>query len=100
MVGVVLASVAASDPRGSNSWPACARRPSAVRALTQAQGARYVDFHAATALITRDRPRGSDVARRRSGTVRAATLSRLAVDGGLARLPGRRVHRLEGRRTR
>ena len=28
------------------------------------------------------------------------TLPRLAVDGGVARLPGRRVHRLEGRGTR
>src|SRR5688500_11714153 len=61
MVGRALALVAASVRRGSNSWPACARRPSAVRALTQVQGARYVDFHAATALITRDRPRESDV---------------------------------------
>ena len=95
MVGHALALVAASDLRGSNSWPACARRPSAVRALTQVQGARYVDFHAATALITRDRPRESDVPRVRSRAVRAANLPRLAVDGGLARLPGRRVHRLE-----
>ena len=34
----------ADDLCGSNSWPACARRPSAVRALTRVQGARYVSL--------------------------------------------------------
>ena len=54
----------------------------------------------AAALTAQHRPRGSDVPRFRSRPVRAAIVPRLAVDGGLARLPGRRVHRLEGRRTR
>ena len=43
----------------------------------------------AAALTAQHRPDGSDVPRFRSRAVRAATLPRLAVDGGVARLPGR-----------
>src|ERR671919_71998 len=47
--------------RGSDSWPACARRPIAVRALTQLSGAGYVHLLAEAALVAQVRRRGSRV---------------------------------------
>ena len=53
---------------GSNSWPACARRPPAVRARLQVQGARYVDLHAPAAPIAQHRSPGREVERHRGTT--------------------------------